>query len=234
MGLFHGFRCLALIVWSPSRAISEIHTRPTWLGAFIVLSVCSATVSWITIPIHQSISLAGLDQSISEPDLLQLERLKELTHYLSVLSVFPVTLLLWFLSTFLLWLIVQVFEGFPSFKSMFSLVAHTHVVTMVSSVLLAVSLVIKSNFGSIALDDPHIMLGLDLIWEKEHPALMVLLARVNPFTFWQYGLLGAGISAICRFSAMRSAGVLGLYWVLTSAFGAGIAWIGHALTVRAT
>ena len=74
------------------------------------------------------------------------------------------------------------------------------------------------------------MLGLDLIWEKEHPALMVLLASVNPFTLWQYGLLGAGISTICRFTAMRSAGVLGLYWVLTSAFGAGIAWVGHAVT----
>ena len=234
MAILHAMRRLAWTVWSPSRAICEINERPTWLGAFLILAVCSATVSWITIPVLQGIPLAGIGQSLSEQDLLQLKPVNQLTHYLSVFSAFPLTMILWFLSTFLLWLIVQVFEGLPSFKSLFSVVAHANVVTAISSVLVAASVLIKATSGSVALEDLHIKLGLDLIWEDEHPALMVILASVNPFTLWHYGLLGAGISAICKFTAMRSGGVVALYWVMTSAFGAGIAWVGHAVIGGAT
>ena len=230
MAILQAFKFLGLTVWSPSQAIWEINKRPTWLWAFVILATCSATVSWITIPTLQSIPLTGVDPSSTDQNLTQLNQLTQLIRYLSVISVFPVTLILWFLSAFLLWLIVQVFEGLPDFKVIFSLIAHTSVVTLISSVIVSIFLVIKVNSGSVALEDLHIKLGLDLVWEKEHPALMVVLASVNPFTIWQYGLVGVGIAKVCQFTAIRSSGVLGLYWVLTNAFGAGITWVGHAVT----
>ena len=230
MAIFQPLRCLALTVWSPSKAICEINERPTWLGAFLIISACSATVSWITIPVLQAIPPTGVTQSLSQQNLLQINQVNQLIRYLSVVSAFPITLVLWFLSAFLLWLIVQAFEGLPNFKPIFSLVAYTSVVTLISSFLVAVFLLIKVSYGTVAPEDLQIKVGLDLIWEKEHPAVMVILASVNPFTLWQYGLVGAGICKICKFTAIRTAGVLGLYWVLTISFGAGIAWVGHAVT----
>ena len=87
-------------------------------------------------------------------------------------------------------------------------------------------------------DDPQdvmIRLGLDLLVEGElHPSLRVLLAGLNPFSLWYYGLLILGIKTVEQADWERAAGVVSIFWMLSVAFGAGVAWIAGELTAPPT
>ena len=214
------------MIWSPSRTFDEIHEKPAWLGAYLAISLGTALIAWVSVPVFQNISLLALSESLSEEQLGRISWINHIVRYTSTAGTFLVTLVYWFISAFLLWLIVQVYEGLAGFKAIFAVVAHASVASLISGILIAILVLVKVQNNVIELQDLEIKLGLDLFWEGEvHPVLKVVLVNLNPFNLWYYGLLTLGIGTVCRFSWVRSAGVVSLFWVLCMAFGAGIAWV---------
>ncbi len=224
-------RRLTWMIWSPSRTFAEISENPTWLGVYLAISLGSAFVAWLSAPVFQKISLLALPEALSDSQIERISWINQIVRYASTATAFLVTLLSWFVSSFLLWLIVQIFEGLASFKAIFSVVAHSSVVTLISGATVITVLLIEVQDNEIEAQDLEIRMGLDLFLDEQaHPALMVVLANLNPFNLWYYGLLSLGIRTICKFNWLRSVGVVVLFWVLCMAFGAGIAWVLSALS----
>lgn len=226
MNILSPLRRLTWMIWSPSRAFDELYEKPTWLGAYLTISLGTAFIAWISIPVLQDLSLLALSESFSEGQLGRISWINQIIRYASIPGVFLATLVIWFISAFLLWLIIQVFEGMIGFKAIFAIVAHASVISFISGILAAIIVIVKLQNNVIGLQDIEIKLGLDLFWEGEvHPTLNVILVNLNPFNLWYYGLLILGIGTVCRFNWVRSATVVGLFWALSMTFGAGIAWV---------
>jgi len=222
---------LAWVIWSPSRAFHALRERPTWLGAFLVIGLGSAGLTWLTVPIVQRVSMDALSPALTAPQIQQIIQVSDFAHWAATAAAFLTTPVSWFVSAFLLWLIAQVFEGLPSFKSIFAVVAHANLVSLISACLVAGLILMKTHGGVADPDDLDIRLGLDLFWRGElPPALRVALASFNPFNLWYYGLLMVGTTTVCRFSAIRATGVIGSFWALNLAFGSGFAWVIGRLT----
>ena len=221
-------------VWSPSRAFLALRDRPTWLGAFLVIGLGTAATTWLTVPIFQEISLAAASPPLSPDQLERVTRINRITHVAATAGTALVALAYWFASALLIWLILQVFAGIAPLRTIFALVAHTHVVSLVSGLLVTSLILVKLHRlegGPVDPQDVTIRLGLDLFVEGElHPSLRVLLAGLNPFTLWYYGLLTLGIRTLDEVDWRRAAGVVTVFWILSVAFGASVAWIGGELS----
>ncbi len=222
---------LALMIWSPLRAFGEIRERPTWLCAFLVVSFGTSAIAWMTLPVFQKAFLPSLSESLSSDQLEQVTQMHRTMRYVYAGGAVLGTLVFWFVSAFLIWLLVQVFEGRSGFAAIFSVVSHGSVVSLISAVLVAALVLLKAQKGEIDLQDLEISLGADLFVEGiVHPSLKVLLTSLNPFNLWYYGLLTIGIATVSDCSRARSAGVVGTFWGLSMAFGAGIAWVASVFT----
>jgi hypothetical protein len=173
----------------------------------------------------QKMLLLSLSESLSPDQLERVTRIQQLAWYFAVGGAFLGTLLSVFISAFLIWLIIQVFEGRADFRIVFSAIIHASLVLLISRVLVTTLVFVKALGGSVDPQDLDIRLGADLFVRDVHPALNVLLANLNPFNLWHYGLLTVAVGKVCGFSRRRSGWVVGVYWAICILFGAGTAWM---------
>ena len=225
-------RLLAWTIWYPSRAFQTLHRDPRWLVAFLVIGLGAAFTTWLTVPALQSVSFRLLSQTLSTEQSQQLALANRIAHYAGTLAAPVVTLVFWFATAFLIWMVAQVFDGLPSFRAIFAVVAHANVTSLFSGILVAAILAVRLQSEVASLQDLDIRLGLDLFWDGQiHPAFRVVLANFNPFNLWYYGLLVMGTGAVCEFTYLRTIAVIGTLWALNIAFSAGSAWVISSLTV---
>jgi hypothetical protein len=216
---------LVRTIWTPSQAFEEVREEPACLGPFLVVGLGAAAVAYATLPVFEGLFLLSLSEPLSPDRLEHLTRMHRLMRYLSIAGVFLGTLLSGLVSAFLIWLIVQVFEGAAGFKAILSVVFHASVISLISGVLVAALTLAKAQGGAASPEDLDIRLGADLLVRGDpHPALKALLAGLNPFSFWYYGLLTVGVRVTCGLSRSRSAWVVGAFWAICVAFGCGAAW----------
>lgn len=222
----HTLQRIFLTVWSPSRTFEEVRQHPAWFGPFLVVSLGAAAITFVTVPVFQKMFLLSLTEPLSPDQLELVTRIQRLVWYFSVGGAFLGTLLSGLISAFLIWLIIQVFEGLADFKLVFSVIIHASLVSLISGVLVTALVLVKAQAGAVDLQDLDIRLGADLFVGREvHPALKVLLANLNPFSLWYYWLLTIGVGRVCDFNRRRSAWVVGVFWAICIAFGVGIAWV---------
>ena len=221
------FKRLALTIWMPTVAFEDIRENPTFLGAFILIGLGSVVVAYAMLPVFQKIYLLSVTESLNPGQLERLYRYQKTMRYVYPVGTLIGILFFWFISAFLIWLIVQVFECRGRFKSIFSVISHASITSLISSILIAAIFYFKASKGLTDLSNLEIKLGADLfISGTVHPALQIVLANLNPFTFWYYALLTIGIATVCEeCSRVRAAGVVGTFWAISMAFSAGIAWV---------
>lgn len=221
------FKRLAMTIWMPNRAFEDIRENPTFLGAFVLIGLSSVLVAYAMLPVFQKIYLLSVTESLSPGQLERLYRYQKTMRYVYPVGTLIGILFFWFISAFLIWLIAQVFECRGRFKSIFSVISHASITSLISSILVAAIIYFKASKGLMDLSNLEIKLGADLfISGTVHPALQIVLANLNPFTFWYYALLTIGIATVCEeCSRVRAAGVVGTFWAITIAFSAGIAWV---------
>lgn len=221
------FKRLALTIWVPNRAFEGIRENPTFLGAFILIGLGSVVVAYAMLPIFQKIYLLSVTESLNPGQLERLYRYQKTMRYVYPVGTLIGILFFWFISAFLIWLIAQVFECRGRFKSIFSVISHASITSLISSILVAAIFYFKASKGLTDLANLEIKLGADLfISGTVHPALQIVLANLNPFTFWYYALLTIGIAIVCEeCSRVRAAGVVGTFWAISMAFSAGITWV---------
>ena len=221
------FKRLALTIWMPTVAFEDIRENPTYLGAFILIGLGSVVVAYATLPVFQKIYLLSVTESLNPGQLERLYRYQKTMRYVYPVGTLIGILFFWFISAFLIWLIAQVFECRGRFKSIFSVISYASITSLISSILVVAMIYFKASKGLTDLANLEIKLGADLfISGPVHPALRIVLANLNPFTFWYYALLTIGIATVCEeCSRVRAAGVVGVFWAISMAFSAGIAWV---------
>ena len=230
------FKRLALTIWTPTVAFEDIRENPTYLGAFILIGLGSIIVAYATLPVFQKIYLLSVTESLNPGQLERLYRYQKTMRYVYPVGTLIGILFFWFISAFLIWLIAQVFECRGRFKSIFSVISHASITSLISSILVVAMIYFKASKGLTDLSNLEIKLGADLfISGPVHPALQIVLANLNPFTFWYYALLTIGLATVCEeCSRVRAAGVVGMFWAISMAFSAGIAWVFSVFQVLGT
>ena len=230
------FKRLALTIWTPTRAFEDIRENPTWLGAFLFIGIGSMVVAYTMLPIFQKIHLLSAIESLNPDQLERLYRFQKTMRYIFFCGTFLGILFFWFISAFLIWLIVQVFECRGRFKSIFSVISHASITSLISSILSAIIVYFKASKGLTGPSNLEIKLGADLfISSTVHPALQIVLANLNPFTFWYYALITIGIATVCEeCSRVRAAGVVGIFWTISIVFSAGISWVLSVFQAQST
>ncbi|MBI2952452.1 YIP1 family protein [bacterium] len=225
MSVFVTARRLVRTIWAPSQAFEEVREGPACLGPFLVVGLGAAAIACVTLPVFERLFLLSLSEPLSPDRLERLARAHRLMRHLSIAGAFLGTLLSGLVSAFLIWLIVQVFEGTAGFKAILSVVFHASVVSLISGTLVSALMLVKAQGGAAGPEDLDIRLGADLLVRGDpHPALKALLAGLNPFSLWYYGLLTAGVRVTCGLSRSRSAWVVGAFWAICVAFWSGAAW----------
>lgn len=221
------FKRLILTIWTPNRAFEDIRENPTYLGAFILIGLGSVVVAYAMLPVFQKMYLLSVTESLNPGQLERLYRYQKTMRYVYPVGTLLGILFFWFISAFLIWLIAQVFECRGQFKSIFSVISHASITSLISSILIAAIFYFKANKGLTDLSNLEIKLGADLfISSPVHPALQIVMANLNPFTFWYYALLTIGIATVCEeCSRVRAVGVVSAFWAISMAFSAGIAWV---------
>ena len=107
----------------------------------------TAAIAWVTIPVFQKIFLLSVPESLPTEQLERMTRMHSLTQYLSVGSAFVGTLVAWFFSAFLIWLIVQVFEGRGTFRAIFSVISHAGIASLLSAIIVFAVVFVKIRNG---------------------------------------------------------------------------------------
>ena len=225
MAFLPSLRRLALVIFSPFLAFDEISEQPTWICAYFTIAFATAISAWYTTTVFQQ-TLFLVPGTLPDSQAAGVSSIEQAVRYASTAASFFVTLLSWSVSAFLLWLIIQIFEGLASFKSILSVVAHASVATLLHVVTGSIILFIRTQNGELAPEILQIRMGLDLFWkETTHPVLNVILADVNPFKVWYNFLLTLGIQRVCRFSWLRAGGIVGVFWLVTLALWAGFTFV---------
>ncbi len=225
------FRNLYWIIWSPSHAFRQILEHPNWLAPFLAIGMGSTLITWLTFPLLQEAVIEQMSVSIPSADLKQVREVNRTVHYVATIATLPSILLLWFFSSFAIWLIVQVLEGLAEFKMIFSLVAYSNMTTFIAGVLMAGISIMKVQTGQATVDELAISIGLDLLWHGElHPITKTVLMNINPFSFWYYGLLVLGLSRICALKRLQAAFAVAIFWSLQTLFAAGATWVKYSIS----
>lgn len=220
------FKRIFLTIWAPTRAFEDIRNHPACLGAFLFIGLGSAVAAYTILPIFQKIYLLSVTESLNPEQLERIYHFQRTMRYIYPGGILLGTLLTWFISAFLIWLIVQVFEGRAKFKSIFSIISHASITSLITSLFIAMVVYVKYSEGLSDLNNLDIRFGADLfISDTAHPALRTVLANLNPFTLWYYTLLTIGIAIVCECNRAQAIGVIGTFWGISMGFSAGIAWV---------
>ena len=147
------FKRLVLTIWVPTRAFEDIRENPTYLGAFILIGLGSVIVADATLPIFQQIYLLSVTESLNPSQLERLYRYQKTMRYVYPVGTLLGILFFWFISAFLIWLIVQVFECRGRFKSIFSVISHASITSLISSILVAAIFYFRASKGLTGLKD---------------------------------------------------------------------------------
>ncbi|GEM_PF-2849140 len=193
------------MIYSPTRAFLDLLERPQWFVAFLVISLAQS------IPMLVPLFRHGIRSFSYDNPTLWLQ--------LSPALLIPVsTLISWTIVAFSLHqLVILTCPEVASlrFKNVFSIVAHSNIVLLLSSVLslLLGFLLWLSNAAPTIHAIP--LVGVDKLLQNFSldPLLLSLFQKINIFTVWYLGLLIIGLSIHAGIPKTKSAALTIVVWL---------------------
>jgi formate/nitrite transporter FocA (FNT family) len=206
------------IVLSPDKTFGELKNDPSWLNAFVALSIGKMVADWLRSRIELRAIEATAAQALDSEGAGKVVEFLAAASLLSI-SLTPVVVLLKWLAAagVLYWLLVLVKEDIR-FKPILSLAAHCWVVTLLGRYCNVLILYLKGPEAVSGLADLNVVLGLDfLARDSANVILRAFLANITVFTVWYVYLISAGLSRIACVS--RRQGVMASVFLWTQVTG---------------
>lgn len=223
MNILLTIRRLAWLVWIPSKAFSDIRQQPTWLGVLLVIGVTSCILNGFSFSAFYQVGLLP-DYGAS----LDIEVVKLLTSYqkiiyvTAIILIIPIYVIIWSFSAFLIWLVIQVFSGLCSFRSIYSMIAHLSIVTVVPYVIVTAIIIYKYQTGILEYEDMNIDISLNVFLKPRTDSIInVLLGLVSPFSLWYYILLTIGLKEIAGLNVIKAVAVVSIFASIVVGFTVG-------------
>ena len=213
------------IILSPSKVFREIDERPTWLMPFVIVSIGTALLTWLNLPLIEKIAFSAIP-----PDEVAQEQMRGIYTIGQTVGIFltPASVLInWLFSSILLWAIAHLFNEQPFFKKIFSLVSHCSIIGFIGIFLSWIILHLRGIDTISSLEDLDVSLGVTLLFSRGDLSIPIrtLLSHLNVFSIWYWIVMGLGLSIIFSFSRKRAMIVTGSAWGVSLLFSVGITMI---------
>lgn len=223
-----GFGRVIGVLISPVKTFRSIAEHPTWGAALVVLVLVVATVGYIAADrtdfedvVRGQIADSG--REVPEEALEQQIALMEKSGgVLSLLSVLGVPLMALLLAAIFLGAFRMVGSELD-FSSSFSVVIHSLMPMIVSSLLSLPVILSKQTFGYEDLKDGgYLISNLAFLAPDEAPAVVrSLLGSIDLFTLWTLALLVIGYRAVAKVSQKTATVAVIVLWLIYVAIKAG-------------
>lgn len=208
------------IIYRPSKVFNEINKAPSWLVAYIFITLGTIVIRLLYFPVLKRIFLSYWNPEYSKP---LIQTAKSLTILSASFS--PFYLILKFLIiSIILWLFVQLFAFETNFKKIFSIVVYCGIIAFLGSVLTLLILYLRGLESIKSGADIQVSLGIDLFLKSLNLSLpfKTFLSKINILSIWWIVLMALGISISSKISRTKSTLIAILLWLFSTGIQVGL------------
>ncbi|MCX6556943.1 MAG: YIP1 family protein [Candidatus Aminicenantes bacterium] len=204
------------IIDNPGPTIGRVMDKKRWLGAFALILLTMAIVTYVTYPITKAegakfIRDSEMADKLSEDQLASLDQFTPGQRLFGALTQLPLAALTLLLAAFFVYLLFKVAGAAGDFSHYFSAVAHASLLDMfLGGVVRAVLVAIQKTM--------FVHTGLTILF----PALdfrslsYLVLAQFDFFSLWYLLALALGIAHFTKISVKRSIATVVFYFLFKS------------------
>lgn len=214
---------LLKVLFEPGAVFERVREKPRFLVPFLALVVVQVVIALINLPYLQAgmrAAMAGREMPPGAPDPSSFA-------IIGVAAVPVVLVLLFLLSTLILWILVSIFGGEGKFATLLSLSVFASVPAVVLlSIIGSVVLRMKGLEAMTSPADMQPALGLDLLVPGAKGFTGGLLKAINPFSIWGLVLTAIGISVTHKLSQGTGYTIATISFLIGAMIGALLAGLG--------
>ncbi|MBM2841497.1 MAG: hypothetical protein HW412_2025 [Bacteroidetes bacterium] len=195
-----------------------LKSNPRWLGAFIVLTIVSATCYGLIHTYLVQSTLAHLPPTATNVDKQMVAN--SLNQELPVkLAFFPIRVFIgWAAFSLTLFYLCKAFTPRDPirFSQIFSLEVHSEATSVIASLVVAVLTLSNPTMNTGPASMPLSI--LNFTDQDQSFILKTLLSSLNVFALWQILILSVGASVFCEYGKIKSALIVVLAWAFSILF----------------
>jgi hypothetical protein len=204
------------VIVNPGPTIGKVMDKKRWLGAFIIILLATAIVTYLAYPVTKVegakfIRDSEMANKLSEEQLANLDKFTPAQRLFGALTQLPMAAIMLLLGAFFVYLFFKVAGADGNFSNYFSGVVHASVLDMfLGGILKAAMIAVKKTV--------FVHTGLTMFF----PALdfrsmpFLILSQFDFFSIWYLLALTLGIACFAKISARKSITVAVLYFLFKS------------------
>lgn len=223
------------VLVAPTRTLKAVAGAPDWVGPIvaIVIATLVTTVAFTGRIVSEMGGMFG-----GAPGELQMVMMIAMP-VVGLLGGFVTTLIGWTIRTGAIWVLARIVGERANFRSLLAVVGYAYIPQLLlGSLVTAVSI----GFGAIEFSmssRPDMAVPTSLLWflpegAADSMATQHLLGQIELFALWSLVITAIGVRQVYPFSTTKSAVVVAIYWIVSTAVTAGffalIAVIQESLT----
>jgi hypothetical protein len=211
------------IYFAPSKVFNAIKEKPQWITPFIIVLIVVAVTAVVTVSLTRETIVARQEEVFQERGLSeeQIEQAKQFTSgpaivISSAVSALIFTSILLLIFALVTNLFIPLFGGESGFKTVFSVICFSALVTVPAAILKIVMIAITKS--------PYVTTSLALLAPNLAKTSFVyqLLAGFDFFILWEMILVAMGISITSNLIKKNAYTLVFMIWIASVFIGVGL------------
>ena len=214
------------VLFDPVPVFERVREKTPFMLPFLALVVVQIVVGVVNMPYLKAgirASMAGREMPPGSPDPANFA-------FIGIIAVPIVIVLLFLVSTLILWVLVSIFGGEGKFGTLLSVTVYASVPAVILlSIIGSVVLRLKGVEAMASPADLQPALGLDLLAPAAKGFTGALLKAINPFSIWGMVLTAIGISVTHKLPRSTGYTIAMISFALGVLIGASLASMGRGM-----
>jgi hypothetical protein len=211
------------IYFAPSKVFNAIKEKPQWITPFIIVLIVVAVTAVVTVSLTRETIVARQEEVFQERGLSeeQIEQAKQFTSgpaivISSAVSALIFTSILLLIFALVTNLFIPLFGGESGFKTVFSVICFSALVTVPAAILKIIMIAITKS--------PYVTTSLALLAPNLAKTSFVyqLLAGFDFFILWEMILVAMGISITSNLIKKNAYTLVFMIWIASVFIGVGL------------
>jgi hypothetical protein len=210
------------VLVAPTRTLQMVAGAPDWVGPIVVVVIATlvTTVAFTGRIVSEMGGMFG-----GAPGAFQMVMMIAMP-VVGLLGGFVATLIGWTIRTGAIWVLARIVGERANFRSLFAVVGYAYIPQLLlGSLVTAVSI----GFGAMEFSmssTPDMAVPTSLLWflpagTADSTAMQHLLGQIELFALWSLVITAIGVRQVYPFSMTKSAVVVAIYWIVSTAVTVG-------------
>lgn len=213
------------VVYDPSSLFTRIDLRPNWLVPYLLVVGLGIGGILVMSPVFTHIMLNQIPGAGSAEVQDGILRMVRFSKYYGMALTPVLVMLRWSILASLLYTFAVLFGADITYRKMLSVLGHASIITGIDGFLAAVVIRLRGIDTIRSVTDIHTtLLNFNyFIDSRDCPALWIPLENLSLLSIWYLSLLVWGVASVTHLSKAKSAIVVGMMWIVHTAFMIGAA-----------